>query len=106
MEYDLVKPASAISKDNKGPKTGLLDPSHTHFLLVDTASAGFGDEIAYRAELERVIHEDLKIPITVLVVGGGPRTALSVVEALAKGTPCVFFEVFYSNKRNSYLFYI
>lgn len=91
VEYEL--PKMTQKGDEKGPKTALLDPNHTHFLLVDTASSAFGQEVPFRADLEKTIAENLKIPITVLVVGGGFRTAESISQAVAKGTPCVFFEV-------------
>jgi imidazole glycerol phosphate synthase subunit HisF len=80
-------------KPPSGKKEALLDPNHTHFLLVDTGSSAFGAEIHFRAELEKKIAEELNIPITVLVVGGGFRTAGSIAEAVSKGTPCVFLEV-------------
>ncbi len=34
----------------------------------------------------------MKIPVVVLVVGGGPRTIKLVYESISKGTPCVLLE--------------
>lgn len=84
-EYELVKP--------KGNKDILLDPNHSHFLLVETRSA-LGAEVPFRASLERCISNNLKIPIIVLVVGGGFRTAESIAQAVQLKTPCVFLEVY------------
>lgn len=83
-EYELVKP--------KECKEVLLDPNHTHFLLVETG-ASLGAEVQFRATLEETLARSLNIPITVLVVGGGFRTADSIAEAVQRKTPCVFLEV-------------
>lgn len=91
VEYELTK--KARMPGDKSPKTAPLDPNHTHFVLVDTATCAFGDEVPFRADLETMISQRLKIPIAVLVVGGGFRTAASVAEAVDNQTPCVFFEV-------------
>lgn len=91
VEYELTKPIR--NPEDKSPKTAPLDPNHSHFILVDTATTAFGDEVPFRANLETMISETLKIPIAVLVVGGGFRTADSVAKAVENNTPCVFLEV-------------
>jgi hypothetical protein len=70
----------------------LLDPYHTHFILVDDAKHKYGGETKFRARLERRLIEREKIPIVVLVIGGGPDTADSVLEAIKKSMPCVFID--------------
>jgi hypothetical protein len=73
-------------------KCELLDPNHSHFILVDDARHDFGGEVEFRAKIESKLAKDFNSPIVVLVVGGGPRTAASVYEAVKKDTPCVFLE--------------
>jgi hypothetical protein len=73
-------------------KCELLDPNHSHFILVDDARHDFGGEVEFRAKIESTLAKDFNSPIVVLVVGGGPRTAASVYEAVKKDTPCVFLE--------------
>lgn len=60
-------------------------------MLVETGKA-LGAEVPFRAALERFISNSLKIPIIVLVVGGGFRTAESIEQAVQRETPCVFLE--------------
>lgn len=83
-EYELIK--------SKESSDVLLDPNHSHFLFVETGAA-LGAEVPFRAALERHISDNLKIPLTVLVVGGGFRTAESIAQAVQQKTPCVFLEV-------------
>ncbi len=85
-EYYLTKPA--VSKF----KNELLDPNHSHFVLVDDAKHDFRGEVLFRSELERKLIEKDNIPIVVLVIGGGPGTAEFVYEAVKKSTPCVFLD--------------
>jgi hypothetical protein len=86
VQYHLRKPE--VSKF----KNELLDPNHSHFVLVDDAKHDFRGEVRFRAELERKLIEKDKIPIVVLVIGGGPGTAEFVYEAVKKSTPCVFLD--------------
>ena len=88
VEFELFK-----TKTTGKAKSEILDPNHSHFILVDDTYLNFGGEIEFRAELEKKITETDKIPRVVLVVGGGPRTAKSVFEALDKKTPCVVLDV-------------
>ena len=77
-------------------KQQLLDPNHSHFILVDDAYHDFRGEVEFRAALETkltAINENSKIPIVVLVLGGGPGTAKMVYNAVKNGTPCVFLDV-------------
>lgn len=87
VSYDLFKPPHLKGKHE------LLDPNHSHFILVDDAKHDFGGEVVLRADLEAKLAETENIPIVVLVIGGGPRTAESVFEAVKKKTPCVFLDV-------------
>jgi transient receptor potential cation channel subfamily M protein 8 len=87
IEYELVK-----KTDSKKRKAALLDPNHSHFVLVDNAFYLFGSEIDFRTELEAEIAHFYQIPIVVLVVGGGWRTVNTILESLKKKTPCVILE--------------
>lgn len=64
---------------------------------MDNAKVGFGGEVNYRAELEAKISEHFnkedKIPLVVLVLGGGFNTVDSIRKAVEKGTPVVIFNV-------------
>ena len=71
----------------------LLDPNHSHFILVDDAKHGFGGEVGFRADLESGLTRKFGCSSVVIVVGGGPRTARFVFESVEENTPCVFLEV-------------
>jgi len=87
IEYELIK-----NTDSKKSKSALLDPNHSHFVLVDNAFYNFGSEIDFRTELEAEIARFYQIPIVVLVIGGGWRTVSTMLESLKKKTPCVILE--------------
>jgi hypothetical protein len=53
VEYDLVK-------TNKKTANELLDPNHTHFLLVDDATLKFGGEVEFRTGLEAEVANHFK----------------------------------------------
>ena len=106
----------SILKTNSKKNT-LLDPNHTHFILVDNAKLDdFGGEIEFRAELESFIasgeykkitmknkskpvatDEDLNArqstPIILVVLGGGANTVTTVLKSLKKDIPCIFIDV-------------
>ena len=90
----------------------LLDPNHTHFILVDDGSESkFGVEIKFRARLEnelrrgrsydrknKTLKESVRsssgskygkelIPMILIVVNGGPNTLLTVIESLKEQVP-------------------
>ncbi|XP_022111614.1 transient receptor potential cation channel subfamily M member 2-like [Acanthaster planci] len=75
--------------DTKNPKEVLLDPNHTHFILVDDGTVGsFGVEIKFRAKMEKEISEqkvygntNVSVPVVCVVVEGGPNTIFTVFEA-------------------------
>lgn len=99
----------------------LLDPNHTHFILVDDGSQDmFGKEIEFRARLEAELrrgklpdqyekmrkekrknsfnsieNEDAQsmIPMILIVVQGGPNTLLTVEESLKKNVPVLVLAV-------------
>lgn len=56
----------------------------------------FGGEIDFRARLESHLHKTVKIenyedvPVIMVVIGGGPNTARTVIESIKKKIPCVF----------------
>jgi hypothetical protein len=76
-----------------------LDQNHTHFILVDTAQLKtYSGEIRFRGEFEKRLtnfsqNADEKIPLVLLVVGGGPNTYKTCVAAIKAGSPCVFIDV-------------
>jgi hypothetical protein len=70
----------------------LLDPNHTHFLLVDDSTVKFGGEVQFRAAVTAEISKNYNIPIVVLVVGGGPRTIDNIYESVVNGSPVVLLE--------------
>jgi len=87
VEYELTK----VSKSKQ--KTSLLDPSHSHFLLVDDAVNYFGGEVDFRNELETELAKKHEASIVLLVIAGGPNTLKSVLQSVKNGTPCVFLDV-------------
>lgn len=78
---------SSTSSPEEG-KSSLLDPNHSHFVLVDNAQLNtYGGEIDFRGRLEKAIvnyERDVDLgesiaagnetPIVVLVLEGGPNT--------------------------------
>ncbi|CAF0919426.1 unnamed protein product [Brachionus calyciflorus] len=77
-------------------KSTPLDPNHSHFILVDNSELNvYGGEVEFRAKLEREIVnyvESKNAPIVVLVLEGGERTILTVLNSVKNGSPCVFIE--------------
>ncbi len=53
-EYELVKPKSKV-------KTELLDPNHTHFILVDDTTNKWGGEVKFRTSLEAKISSHVSL---------------------------------------------
>ena len=74
-------------------KCELLDPNHTHFVLVDDSKHDFGGEVIFRSDLESGLRKMFNIKTVVLVLGGGLRTVRFVYESVVDKTPCVFLEV-------------
>ena len=73
-------------------KTELLDPNHSHFILVDNSQLNtFGGEIEFRARLES--HIQKKIPVVMVVVEGGPNTVKTVLKSIQNEIPCIFVDV-------------
>jgi hypothetical protein len=87
VEYELSK----VTKSKQ--TTSLLDPSHSHFLLVDNAVNYFGGEVDFRNELETELAKKHEASIVLLVIAGGPNTLKLVLQSVEKGTPCVFLDV-------------
>ncbi|RNA09709.1 transient receptor potential cation channel subfamily M member 3 isoform X26 [Brachionus plicatilis] len=84
VEYNSVK------SNRKVGKKSVLEPNHSHFILVDDAYNYFGADIELRARLEGELGKKAKI--VVLAIGGGPNSAKSICEAINEGTPCVILE--------------
>jgi hypothetical protein len=73
-------------------KSELLDPNHSHFILVDNSQLNtFGGEIEFRARLES--HIQKKIPVVMVVVEGGPNTVKTVLKSIQNEIPCIFVDV-------------
>ena len=81
-------------------KKSLIDPNHSHFIFVDNSVLNlFGGEIPYRTKLEKTLQlksKSVKIPLVLIVVGGGPNTYKTVGETVKEKTPCVFIDVCFS----------
>lgn len=89
---------------NAPEKSTLLDPNHTHFILVDNAKLNeFGGEVDFRSQLESRIASGIltttnggkrlePIPIIQVVAGGGPITLSNVLSAVENATPCIFID--------------
>ncbi|XP_066291309.1 transient receptor potential cation channel subfamily M member-like 2 isoform X2 [Branchiostoma lanceolatum] len=85
-----------------GQNMAPLDLNHTHFILVDDKTTGkfSGADITVRTRLEEHIMEqmtgeglkDLKIPVVLLVVEGGPGTLKNTKEAVEKKIPAVIID--------------
>ena len=71
----------------------LLDPNHSHFLLIDDSVHYFGGELDFRTELETEIAKKFDASIVILVIAGGPNTLKLVNQSVKNGSPCVFLEV-------------
>jgi len=84
-------------ESQKGIEAGLLDPNHTHFILVDNSRENeFGGEIDFRARLEDHLRQTVKIgeydelPVVMVVLDGGPNTARAVKKSVRERIPCIF----------------
>ena len=91
-----------IKPSNSRSNCDLLNPNHSHFIMVDDSKHAFGGEVEFRADLEAELTKEFGIgakkdtlcPCVVIVVGGGPNTVKFVYESVQKSNPCVFIEVF------------
>lgn len=75
------RPAEYVANQPNTPNKCALNPNHTHFILVNTPSIGWGQEILFRSELEKYIRDKFHIPLVQIVVNGGPGTLETVGEA-------------------------
>jgi transient receptor potential cation channel subfamily M protein 2 len=95
-------------------KDYVLNPNHTHFLLVDDGSIGKnGVEIELRAKLENTLKQGIprkleneyegrvdnsfieKIPTILIVVNGGENTFVTVRQSIEEGVPVLVLAVCY-----------
>jgi transient receptor potential cation channel subfamily M protein 2 len=81
-------------------KDALLEPHHSHFVLVDTGDlTRFGGEIDFRGALQQAVQSyggnssREKVPLVLLVVGGGPNTYLTCLKTVEARSPCIFIKV-------------
>lgn len=72
--------AEYVANQPNSPMKCALNPNHTHFIMVDTPAANWGQEILFRAELEKYIRDKFAIPVVLIVVNGGPGTLETVAE--------------------------
>ena len=109
----------AVNFDGKQyhKRNAALQPNHTHFMLVDSSQLNvYGGEIELRNEIEKAVSEydyesqavkkkkknadktalkttsGQKVPIVLIVVGGGPLTFESCRTAVENGSPVLFIE--------------
>lgn len=86
-------------RKSPGDKSQLLDPNHTHFLLIDNSQRNqTGGEISFRAKFESDMCKGAfpslePVPVVQVVINGGPNTIKCVQESLANSIPCVFIGV-------------
>lgn len=82
-----------------GNKSQLLDPNHTHFLLIDNSQVNqTGGEINFRARFESDMAKGAvstlePIPVVVVVIEGGPNTIKCVLQSLVNNIPCMIIDV-------------
>jgi len=68
-------------------KSASLQKDHTHFILVKSDVDEWGQEIEFRTALEHHISTQLKIPIVLVALNGGPNTITTLVEGARKQFP-------------------
>eukprot|EP00026_Physarum_polycephalum_P000864 Phypoly_transcript_00865.p1 GENE.Phypoly_transcript_00865~~Phypoly_transcript_00865.p1 ORF type:complete len:1244 (+),score=186.39 Phypoly_transcript_00865:84-3815(+) len=78
------RPVDYVAEVPNTPTKCALNPNHTHFILVDSKYATWGQEIRFRSAFENYIGEKFKIPIVLIAVNGGPGTLETVAEAVEK----------------------
>eukprot|EP00026_Physarum_polycephalum_P001138 Phypoly_transcript_01139.p1 GENE.Phypoly_transcript_01139~~Phypoly_transcript_01139.p1 ORF type:complete len:1209 (+),score=210.24 Phypoly_transcript_01139:454-3627(+) len=77
-------PAEYVANVPNNPNKCALNPNHTHFILVDTPTEGWGQEIQFRSNFESYIRAKFQIPVVLIVVNGGPGTLDTVAQAAEK----------------------
>jgi len=88
----------SIANTKKDPKDKdpFLDPSHNAFILVDDGTEKkFGGEIEFRAKIEALMADHYKIPVILIVVGGGPNTLDCITKSIENNIPCLFIDVLF-----------
>ncbi len=99
---------------SENSKDYVLNPNHTHFLLVDDGSIGKnGVEIELRAKLENTLKDGIprnleneyeesadnsfieKITTILIVVNGGENTFVTVRQSIQEGAPVFVLAVCY-----------
>jgi hypothetical protein len=80
-EHGKDRPAEYVANQPNTPMKAALNPNHTHFILVDSPVANWGQEILFRSELEKYLRDKFDIPLVLIVVNGGPGTLETVGEA-------------------------
>jgi len=69
-----------------------LNPNHSHFVLVESDSTLWGEEIEMRSDFEEFLCTEYKVPGCLIVVGGGPGTLRTVAEGCGRKFSVVVFE--------------
>ena len=89
-EFIIYNPYKIIAK--KGEK--VLDPFHTHFLLIDSCNQqAYSERATFRDDIEASLAKYLDIPIIRIVLGEAADKWFSVRTALENNIPCLFVEV-------------
>eukprot|EP00026_Physarum_polycephalum_P000758 Phypoly_transcript_00759.p1 GENE.Phypoly_transcript_00759~~Phypoly_transcript_00759.p1 ORF type:complete len:1303 (-),score=216.41 Phypoly_transcript_00759:155-4063(-) len=78
------KAVNYVADKPNTPDLCALNPNHTHFILVNTATPTWGQEIRFRSKFEQYIRDVFDIPIVLIAVNGGPGTLETVAEAVEK----------------------
>lgn len=90
-------------KNPQVDKSQLIDPNHTHFLLIDNSQVNqTGGEINFRARFESGMAHGFAssiepVPVVVVVIEGGPNTIKCVLESLVNNIPCMIIDVITRN---------
>ena len=70
-----------------------LEPRHSHFVLVDKENGEWGDEVIMRDNVQQMLETWYKVPGVLLVLGGGPNTLATIVQAIiTSATPVIIVE--------------
>jgi len=77
-------PAEYVANQPNTPNKCALNPNHTHFILVDSPTVQWGQEIVFRSQFEKYIRDKFQIPVVLIVVNGGPGTLDTVAQAAEK----------------------
>ena len=68
--------------DEKSSDEVALNPNHSHFVFVGDEQDGLGAEIDFRTQFEKALVDTSKMPMFIIVLGGGPGTLKTIINGL------------------------